>query len=343
MLSTQASNRRIHQIIDTVKKGQLKPSPDFQRRLVWNNGHKSNFIDTVLKNLPFPEIYVCQGEVDAKTAESIEWLVDGQQRVMTIIEYFNGAKSLKLAKGVPSYRDLPEEEKKQFLAYTVVVRDLGNLPLDEVKEIFERINSTSYSLNAMEVQNARYEGEFKSFGEVIAESDFFERHKVFSASEVKRMKDLRFILTLVATCLSTYFARDNKIEEFLEKYNDVFDEAEQTKNILNSVFNYIEECKFSEGSRAWLKADFFSLVVELFRKVKHEAALPDPAIFGSTFNEFLNYVAAEITNPGSIPDTYEFAEDARDYTKHVSSNTNDRKTRIERGEIVSSLIDSRVS
>lgn len=76
-------------------------------------------------------------------------LVDGQQRVSTLIQYFSGSNELKLGNDIPSYSSLPDKVKNSFLQYDVVVRDLGALSESEIKEVFKRINSTGYSLNAM--------------------------------------------------------------------------------------------------------------------------------------------------------------------------------------------------
>ncbi|MCP4113537.1 MAG: hypothetical protein GY749_49770 [Desulfobacteraceae bacterium] len=54
--SIPANNEKIIEIYKKVKSGQLDPSPDFQRKLVWKKQHKINFIKTILLNYPFPEI-----------------------------------------------------------------------------------------------------------------------------------------------------------------------------------------------------------------------------------------------------------------------------------------------
>ena len=59
------------------------------------------------------------------------------------------------------------------------------MDLQTIKDVFVRINSTNYALNAMEVHNARFDGEFKQFGEKVADTKFFEKHGVFSASEIQ--------------------------------------------------------------------------------------------------------------------------------------------------------------
>ncbi len=145
-MKTLATNKTIRELLTAIRNGTLVPSPEFQRNLVWSNKHKSAFIETVLRGYPFPEIYIAAGEVNPDTGEAIEMLVDGQQRLTTLYQYFSQSQDLKLTKGISPYSDLTHEKKINFLKYEVVVRDLGQTSITEIKEILQRINSTNYSL-----------------------------------------------------------------------------------------------------------------------------------------------------------------------------------------------------
>src|SRR5688572_24117229 len=78
------------------------------------------------------------------------------------------------------FADLNTKQQKEFLNYDVVYRNLGEMEPSVIKEIFQRINSTSYSLNAMELTNARYNGEFKQVAEHISKLEFFDTHNIFT-------------------------------------------------------------------------------------------------------------------------------------------------------------------
>src|SRR4051794_25326705 len=138
-----------------LNSGSLIPRPYFQRRLVWTARHKQLFIKTVLEGYPFPEIFLCDGDIDLNTGEGKQLVVDGQQRITTLHQYFTASDDLRLG-DVPAYLDLSDPEKQRFLDYDVVVRDLGRLSDEEILEVFNRMNSTNYGLNAMEVNNARF-------------------------------------------------------------------------------------------------------------------------------------------------------------------------------------------
>ncbi len=195
-----------------------------------------------MASYPFPEIYIAAGSVDPQTGEGTEWLVDGQQRISTLYQYFEGSDELKIGRDFRRYAELTKEEQINFLEYDVVVRDLGNMSIDEIKEIFKKINATSYSLNAMEVHNSRFDGEFKKFAEEISQHSFFNRHRIFSANEIRRMRDISYVLIYIITIMSTYFNREDELETYLSQYNDEFLEKDKLRGEINAVFQFIDEC-----------------------------------------------------------------------------------------------------
>src|SRR3972149_4526361 len=149
-----ATNRSLGDLYNGMRGGSIKLNPDFQRKLVWNDRHKEAFIDTILKKYPFPEVYFCNGDTDLKLKKTIKLVVDGQQRLSTIYSYIEG--KLSNLKNITSYEELTDDEKKDFLEYPVVVRDLGKANDKDIKEIFRRINSVNYALNATEIRHALY-------------------------------------------------------------------------------------------------------------------------------------------------------------------------------------------
>ena len=197
-MKTTATNKKVRELLTAVRDESLEIKPPFQRRLVWKNQDKCNFIQTVLDGYPFPEIYVATGQLDLETGEGTQLLVDGQQRISTLYQYFHGADDLKLG-GIPKYVDLIDEMQNRFLQYDVVVRDLGVLSDEQIRKVFQRINSTGYSLNAMEIDNSRFDGEFKTVAEKLAEGEFFRCHRIFSANQIRRMQDTRFVLRYMVT------------------------------------------------------------------------------------------------------------------------------------------------
>lgn len=121
--SIPANNQKIIEIYNKLRSGQLAVNKDYQRKLVWKRPHKINFIDTILKNFPFPEIYLAPGALDQEKLILIDEIVDGQQRLTTIRDYIEGTDIFALPNILlKKFSELTMEERRTFLNYEVSVR-----------------------------------------------------------------------------------------------------------------------------------------------------------------------------------------------------------------------------
>ncbi len=323
-MRTSATNRRLRLLLTGIRDGTIIPNPHFQRRLVWSNQHKIAFLETVLAGLPFPEIFTSAGGVNPDTGDGLELIVDGQQRITTLNQYFIGSPDLKLGQ-LPPYAALSDHEKVALLEYEVVVRDLGAISEEQTREIFFRINSTKYSLNAMEVNNARFDGALKRYAEQVTERSFFVDNPIFSSLDGKRMNDIRTVLTIIISMLSGYFNRDDDHETYLEKYNDDFPHRESIDKRLTEVYDLISKAGFDRKSRVWQKADLLTAFVELDHYLHAEGGALTPGQLKDRAEAF--YQEVDRVTHDADPDP-----DAARYYRRVRSGINDRTSREERAE-----------
>lgn len=328
-MKTAATNKKVRELISLVRENKLIPQPEFQRRLVWTHKDKDRFLDTVLKGLPFPEIYFADGDVDLETGEGTQLLVDGLQRVSTLLQYFEGDPDLRLTH-TPSYQALSNEEKSAFLQYDVAVRDLGAITRAMIVEVFQRINATKYSLNDIEINNAVYNGTLKEFANSVAENPFFSAHEVFTSTDYKRMGDLRFALSIICTLIQGYFNRDDAFQTLLERYNDEFPIEEQVRDRLSATLAFIDECGFPEASRAWKKADLFTLIIEIDRCLSDTRRDLQPSFTVDTLTDFYQVVDHSEPDESNVPSIY---------YKAALQASNDRVNRMRRGLIIGSLLE----
>lgn len=328
MIITTATNKKVRELLKAIRDGSLLPRPEFQRRLVWTLKDKDKFIESVVKGYPFPEIYICNGEVDTDTGEGTQLLVDGLQRVSTLFEYFQGDADFVHTLTVP-YKNLHQTEKENFLEYNVVVRDLGQLTKEQVIEVFRRLNSTQYTLREMEINNAIYEGAMKRFCERVSELSFFDQHRIFLASDRKRMGDVAFCLSLVGTMMLGYFNRDSEHEFLLSKYNEVFPDEEEYERRILQTLDYIEECGFYSKSRIWKKADFFSAFIEIDNVLNIEGKDIPPYSAVKRLEGFYDMVDRDDAR-SSI---------AEIYYKSALQASNDRNNRVRRGIVINGLLN----
>lgn len=327
-MKTAPTNKKVRELIRMVKDEKLIPRPEFQRRLVWTHKDKDHFLDTVLRGYPFPEIYLADGDVNLESGEGTQLLVDGLQRVSTLIEYFDGSSNLKLTK-IPPYKDLQDDQKSSFLQYDVAVRDLGSVEKNELIEVFKRINATKYSLQDIEINNAVYSGDLIKFSEKLSENSFFIENGVFNAKDFKRMGDLRYTLTIIITMLGGYFNRDEEFSNFLEAYNDSFDRADEISTRIRFCFDLITECGFDKKSRIWKKADLLSAIIEIDNLKQKDHRLPDPSEILERL-ESLYQQSSEASTDGK--------DVASIYYKSSIQATNDKVNRIRRAHIVNGTI-----
>src|SRR5688572_18073349 len=116
---------------DIYQRTLLDLDPPYQRRSVWNQSFKDYFIETVLLEYPAPAIFLY--EEITPDGRSTYHVVDGKQRLMTIVEFIQGRfpvydeSALQQFRGL-TFQSLDPETKKRFWAYQFLVE---YLPADD--------------------------------------------------------------------------------------------------------------------------------------------------------------------------------------------------------------------
>lgn len=258
-----STNKTILDIYEMLKSEKLVLQPAFQRKLVWNIAHKEAFIESILYGYPFPEVYFANGNIDVESLSSQNLVVDGQQRLDTIYKYISGDVSLTFSRIKP-FKLLEKDEKERFLQYKVVVRDLGNASIDEIREIFKRINSVNYALNAIEIDHALYDGDYISTAKDLLDNKIFEKFNVFTQTDSDRMKDLEFILNIMTTVeIGSYYSNSVELESFIKQYDDLYPKKDSIKGIFFKIKNLLNDVQNLEKTIWNTKAGSFTLFCEL--------------------------------------------------------------------------------
>lgn len=154
-LQYRVSSREIIDLMSAMRSRRLTRSPFFQRNLVWRETHKREFIETIMAGLPFPQIFLARGKIDVEAMEAYTCVVDGQQRLTAIDEYISN----RFPVHGKTYSELDASDKEKFLKYKVAVIDFDLLEDDpRLREIFQRLNRTYYSLSTVEKVASEYSG-----------------------------------------------------------------------------------------------------------------------------------------------------------------------------------------
>ena len=91
MAHWNSSPHPISDIRDWKEVGRLELRPDFQRREVWSSPARIMLMDTILRDIPMPKVFLANTIRDGKTYRVV---IDGQQRITAILDFLGDAFSL---------------------------------------------------------------------------------------------------------------------------------------------------------------------------------------------------------------------------------------------------------
>lgn len=215
---------RVADFIEWHEQRRLELNPNFQRGSVWTPPAKSFLIDTVLRQLPIPKVFL-RTRIDVATRNSIREVVDGQQRLRAILDFANDKFALSKRAGEYAglkYSDLGDDDKEKFLGYSIAVDQLVNANDEAVLEVFARLNSYSVALNPAEKRHAYFQGEFKWAVRDASHrwSILWEPYGVISVRDRVRMLDDSLVAEMFGILLEG--VRDGgqpKIDALYKKYD----------------------------------------------------------------------------------------------------------------------------
>lgn len=323
-IKPSVTNPTIARIYGDIRDQKLEIAPDFQRRFVWTQEHQEKFIDTILNGFPFPEIYVCRGETNIKTLKTTEKVIDGQQRLTTIVNYIenNFDKDLTIIK---PFQELDDDIRESFLEYELVVRDIGKVSDEVIREVFRRINLTKFKLEDIEIHNAVYDGKFITSAKNLSTQIDLMKYDVFYDSELTRMVDVHFFLLVLSTLENeSYFTRDTEVEKCIIAYNEIYDNEKLRKGQILKAFHSLDLLELPLDSIWFRKSNFFTLIIEL----ANENLLLD-----DLRNKLVTIEEAILQNKNIKDNIY------GEYYSYMYTGTNNRKSRIKRAEILKKLIE----
>lgn len=279
----------ISELLQDRKNDVLNVSPWYQRRSVWKNPQKAYLINTLFERKPIPSIYV-RHVIDLDDERSVKEIVDGQQRVRSIIEYRDGvfaAKHPAHGNKYVRYTDLTRGQKEHFLSSKLSVGYLIGADDPDVIEIFGRINSIAKTLNPQEKRNAQFSGEFKQFAlnRAVELLPFWRGAKIFSDTDISRMLEVQAVSDIIynmlgglkdfsaAALTKTYEEYDESFmfaDEIMERWNRVSQllvgqepslvsgSIFSTYQIFHSLFVYLDRTR----SKKWTQAAVKRLISE---------------------------------------------------------------------------------
>jgi len=141
--------------------------PGYQRELIWPERNQSRFIESLLIGLPIPFLFVADvsEKEDPENAGRLE-IVDGVQRIRTLARFLTNdlvLTDLDRLSQLNGFRfsDLHPSRQRRFRRATLRLIELTEGITEDVRrEMFDRINSGSVGLEAVEVRRGMEPGPF---------------------------------------------------------------------------------------------------------------------------------------------------------------------------------------
>lgn len=258
-ITIQKTFYKVGDFVSWQKTGMLELSPVFQRRSVWKPGAKSFLIDTIIRGFPIPIIFLRDKGIDLKTFQPNREVIDGQQRLRTVLTYIGGTELLpdfnperddftirpshnKELAG-KRFQDLNSDLQTQILNYEFDVHVLPQLFDDrDILQIFRRMNSTNYSLNPQEKRNAEYFGEFKTSMYQLAGEQLhrWRTWKVFTEDDIARMDEVALTSELATVMLKGDIGARAQIKRYYTTYDAEFPERTEVERRFRAVMDSID-------------------------------------------------------------------------------------------------------
>jgi len=161
----------VGEIMNLYRDNELIISPDYQRLFRWELSQKTRFIESLLLGIPIPPIFVHQDD------DGVWELIDGLQRVSTILEFSGLLKDGNTGNPIPSSilngtQFLPSLSDKKWSNPENPENEIGKSLQLEIKrarlrveilrkgsdpyakyELFQRLNTGGANLSEQEVRN----------------------------------------------------------------------------------------------------------------------------------------------------------------------------------------------
>lgn len=347
MKNFDSRTNSIQDFVEYEKQKALVLNPAFQRRAVWSDKAKSYLIDTILRGKPIPKIFLRQ-KINASTKTSIREVVDGQQRLRTILSYISdGFKVTKLHNatyGGLFFSQLPEDVQTAFLSYEVSVDLLVNLPDKEVLDIFSRLNSYAVVLNSQEKINATHFSSFKILADNIGfkYNEYWINQKIFTTGQILRMHEIELVADLLIVFIEGIKSK-KRIRTYYDIYEKSFDYNIDTlesrfDQVINAIARiYPEGLSSTEFARNHLFYSLFTAVAHCLEPIKGPKMPQIPLSSERDFQRARNGLD-HVTEIFSAEDIGNLRPDERQFIQDSRRATTDEPVRIRRADYLLNLM-----
>ena len=217
--------------------------PAYQRAFVWEEDRESKFIESILLGLPIPYIFTAENE-DGRLE-----IIDGSQRIRTLDNFLGDRLILSTLEVLDKcnglkFSDFPISRQRKINNTSMRMIVLSEHSDEDARfMLFERINSGSVNLQAMEKRKGSFTGSFTDLIYELSSDPQFVRLTSFTPKTSKRGEPQELILRFFAysQSLNNYKGYVNEfLDAFTKEQNENFNREPleiEFRNMLNFVEN----------------------------------------------------------------------------------------------------------
>lgn len=224
----------------------LELSPKFQRRSVWKLPQRSYLIDTLLRQMPVPPIYL-RNIYDTKRNKVIREVIDGQQRLGAILDYIDDkyalSRTVRAVYAGKRYSALSNAEQTAILKYRFICETFDDISDREVLEVFQRLNMVSVRLSKQELRNGRFFGPFKQSCYDLAYDhlELWRKSKIFTETKISRMLEVQLTSELLIAQIAGMQDKKDTIDSFYADNDIQFQNKELHERHFRATVDQITE------------------------------------------------------------------------------------------------------
>lgn len=277
----------INQLLDQAALINLRPK--YQRMPVWTTSRKLLLLDSIFNNYDLPKFYFLQVNINNRMSWEV---VDGQQRINTIVEFANDV--LKIPNGTivngidisgKKYSELVAKIKKTFDDYTLTINEIRDVKNGEVNELFARLQK-GVPLKPVELRHALY----SEFGYAI--DDLQENAIVTNFFENSKIRHNRYnfqdYLDHIAVIVFASSYKDIKSETMMQLYSDFANQLPKGfKNKISTIKSILKKMSAINLHNPGIFKNKWSFVDAFYLLLSNESLVEQgDEEFGNKFHEF---------------------------------------------------------
>lgn len=254
------SSITISEIRDMWHRKELIVNKNYQRSAsVWPEAARTYLVDTILNNYVVPKVYFYQ-VFDKTRKKVIREIVDGQQRLTTILSYLESEFQLTSRSAKfegKKFDNLTDEQQQAYLTYPIEVDIIYSAEQSDLLAMFTRMNAYTAPLNPAEKRHAQFEGPFKWF---ILEANATIGPRlvelgIITSKQSIRMQDAEFLTELAIVLDNGITNKSEKgLSDIYKKYDREFprepeyrQKIEEFVELLNGDFLPLRETFLMKG------------------------------------------------------------------------------------------------